>query len=137
MCMFATLFFGVLNPNTGKLLYINGGHETIFIIDHQGIKNKLLPTGPSVGLIPHAEFQYKEIHLEPGDILFAYTDGVVDARSPDEVRFTRKRLRSLLTQPVTTSLELMERIGTSLFAYMGKAPQADDITMLSIQRQAD
>ena len=90
-----------------------------------------------MGLIPHAEFQYKEIHLEPGDILFAYTDGVVDARSPDEVRFTRKRLRSLLTQPVTTSLELMERIGTSLFAYMGKAPQADDITMLSIQRQAD
>ena len=137
MCMFATLFFGVLNPNTGKLLYINGGHETIFIIDHQGIKNKLLPTGPAVGLIPHAEFQYKEIHLEPGDILFAYTDGVVDARSPDEVRFTRKRLRSLLTQPVTTSLELMERIGTSLFAYMGKAPQADDITMLLIQRQAD
>ena len=135
MCMFATLFFGVLNPANGKLLYINGGHETTFIIDNNGIKEKLLPTGPAVGLIPHAEFEYKETHLDPGDILFAYTDGVIDARSEEEVRFTRKRLKSLLSQPVTTSLELMERIATNLFAYIGKAPQADDITMLTLQRR--
>ena len=135
MCMFATLFFGILDPQDGRLLYINGGHETAFIVDRNGIKERLLPTGPAVGLIPHAEFEFKEIHLNPGEILFAYTDGVIDARSPSDERFTRKRLRSLLSQPVESSFELMERIGTSIFAHIGKAPQADDITMLTLQRQ--
>ena len=135
LCMFATLFFGVLDPKTGKLTYINGGHETAFVVDRDGIKERLLPTGPAVGLIPQAEFQYKEIHLNPDEILFAYTDGVGDARSANGERFSRKRLTSLLSQPPATALELMQRIGTSLFAHIGKAPQADDITMLTIQRQ--
>ena len=135
MCMFATMFFGILDPINGKLLYVNGGHENAFVIDREGIRERLLPTGPAVGLFPHAEFKYKEIQLNPGDILFAYTDGVVDARSPGEERFTRKRLISLLSQPVATSFDLMERIGTNLFSHIGKAPQADDITMLALQRK--
>jgi sigma-B regulation protein RsbU (phosphoserine phosphatase) len=135
LCMFATLFFSVLDPKNGKLIYINGGHETVFVIDQNGIKERLLPIGPAVGLIPQAEFQYKEIHLNPDEILFAYTDGVGDARSANGERFSRKRLTSLLSQPPATALELMQRIGTSLFAHIGKAAQADDITMLTIQRQ--
>jgi sigma-B regulation protein RsbU (phosphoserine phosphatase) len=66
--------------------------------------------------------------------LYAYTDGVVDARSPDDERFDKERLMSLLSQPVDNALELMERIATSLFAHLGRAPQADDITMLTFQR---
>jgi len=135
MCMFVTLFFGVLDPQNGKLLYINCGHETVFVIDANGIKERLVPTGPAVGLIPHATFEYKEIQLHSGEILFAFTDGVSDARSTGEERFTRKRLFSLLSQPVATVFELMQRIGTNLFAHIGKAPQADDITMLALQRK--
>ena len=135
MCMFATLFFGVLDPKNGKLIYINAGHETVFVLDRNGIKERLSPTGPAVGLIPEAKFKYEQIQLEPGQILFGFTDGVPDARSSDEERFTKKRLISLLSQPVSTAIELMERIGTSLFAHIGKAPQADDITMLTLQRE--
>ena len=135
MCMFATLFFCVLDPENGKLIYINGGHEPVFVIDQDGIKERLLPTGPAVGLIPEAQFEYKEIFLNPGEILFAYTDGVIDARSPEEARFTRKHLISLLSQPVATALDLMQRIETHLFSHIGKAPQEDDITMLTIQRR--
>jgi sigma-B regulation protein RsbU (phosphoserine phosphatase) len=135
LCMFATLFFSVLDPKNGKLVYINGGHETAFVIGRNGVSKRLLPTGPAVGLIPEAKFEYKQIQLKPGEILFAFTDGVPDARSPGEERFTRKRLISLLSQPVATALELMERIGTRLFAHIGKAPQEDDITMLTIQRK--
>ena len=133
--MFATLFFGILDPETGKLVYINGGHEPAFVIDRNGIRTSLLRTGPAVGLIPQAKFEYKEIQLEPGEILFAYTDGVVDARSPGDERFAKKRLISLLSQPVDNALELMERIGTSLFTHISNAPQADDITMLTLQRK--
>ena len=133
--MFVTLFFGVLDPETGKLLYINCGQETVFIIDANDIKERLVPTGPAVGMIQHATFEYKEIQLLPGEILYAFTDGVSDARSTDEERFTRKRLISLLSQPVGTVFELMQRIGTNLFTHIGKAPQADDITMLALQRK--
>ena len=136
MCMFATMFFGVLNPENGELIYINGGHEPVFVIDRDGIRERLLPTGPAVGLIPQTKFNYKMIHLNPGDILFAYTDGVIDARSPGEARFTRKDLVSLLSQPVATALDLMQRIETRLFAHIGEAPQEDDITMLTIQRRS-
>jgi len=135
LCMFVTLFFAVLDPKNGKLLYINCGHETVFVIDANGIKERLVPTGPAVGLIAHATFEYKELQLQPGEILYAFTDGVTDARSTDGERFNRKRLVSLLSQPVATVFELMQRIGTNLFTHIGKAPQADDITMLALQRR--
>ena len=135
LCMFVTLFFGVLDPTTGKLLYINCGHDPVFVLDANGIKERLVSTGPAVGMIPQATFEYKEMQLEPGLILYAFTDGVTDARSTDEERFTRKRLISLLSQPVETVFDLMQRIGTNLFAHIGKAPQADDITMLALQRK--
>jgi sigma-B regulation protein RsbU (phosphoserine phosphatase) len=133
--MFATLFFGVLDPKNGKLVYINGGHEAVFVIGQNGVKESLLSTGPGVGMFHGAKFEYKEIQLQPGEILFAYTDGVIDARSPGEERFTRKRLNSLLSQPAATAFELMERIGTNLFSHIGRAPQEDDITMLTLQRK--
>ncbi len=136
MCMFATLFFGVLDPESGKLVYINGGHEAAFVIDQKGVRQRLLPTGPAVGTLSQAKFGHKEIQLLPGDILFAYTDGVVDARTPGGDRFTKKRLNALLSQPAHSALELMQRVGTDLFAHIGKAPQEDDITMLTIQRKA-
>jgi sigma-B regulation protein RsbU (phosphoserine phosphatase) len=135
MSMFATLFFGVLNPNDGKLVYINGGHEAVFIVDQQGVRSRLLPTGPAVGVLPQTKFTYKQIQLQVGDILFAYTDGVIDARSPNGERFSKKSLDSLLSEPVSTTGELIQRIGTRLFAHIGKAPQEDDITMLTIQRK--
>jgi sigma-B regulation protein RsbU (phosphoserine phosphatase) len=135
MCMFATLFFGVLDPESGKLVYINGGHEAVFVIDQNGVRERLLPTGPAVGTLPKAKFAAKEIQLQPGEILFAYTDGVIDARTPDGDRFTKKRLNALLSQPAHGALDLMQRIATSLFAHIGKAPQEDDITMLTLQRK--
>jgi sigma-B regulation protein RsbU (phosphoserine phosphatase) len=134
MCMFATLFFGVLDPENGKMIYVSGGHETVSVINPNGVKEELLSTGPAVGLEPMVAFRYKQVQLEPGDILFAYTDGVIDARSQSGERFTRRRLSALLSEPVSSSFELLERIGTQLFAHIGRAPQEDDITMLTLQR---
>jgi serine phosphatase RsbU (regulator of sigma subunit) len=60
---------------------------------------------------------------------------VIDARSPDEKRFTRQRLSTLLSQPVSSAFELMQRVGTQLFSHIGRAQQEDDITMLTLQRK--
>jgi len=135
MCMFATLFFGILEPDSGRLIYINGGHEPLFILNADGIKDTLNPTGPAVGVVAHKEFAYKEVLLQPGEILFGYTDGVIDARSPEGTRFTNRRLRKLLLKPAGSVLDVMSNVGTDLFAHIGKAPQEDDVTMLALRRK--
>ncbi len=132
--MFATLFFGVLDPETGWLYYINGGHEPLFIISPNGIREKLGPTGPAVGLWPNASFDIQRIRLETGDILVGYTDGVTEARSPEDELFTRNRLRSIMEQPINSATELLERIKNNLFSFIDIAPRGDDVTMLAVQR---
>jgi serine phosphatase RsbU (regulator of sigma subunit) len=133
-CMYATLFFGVLNPSTGILSYVNGGHEPLYVVNAGIIKERLKPTGPAVGLMPDITFQSQEIQLEPGDLLVGYTDGVTEARSPQDEIYTRDRLQSLLTQPLKSAAETLERIKTNLFAFIDIAPRSDDVTMLAVQR---
>ena len=135
MNMFATIFFGVLDPIEGSLVYISGGHEPVFVIDQNGIKERLMRTGPLVGWTPEAQFEYRECWLKPGDILFSYTDGVVDARSSDGRRFTEERLIELFSQPVTDASDLMRTVESALFAYIGSEPLEDDITILALQRK--
>jgi len=132
--MFATIFFGVLNPASGMLCYVNGGHEPLYVISKNKIKKELRPTGPAVGLMPDTKYQIREIQLEPGDLLIGYTDGVTEARSPDDEIYSRDRLRSLLTQPLKSASETLERIKTNLFAFIDIAPRGDDVTMLAVQR---
>ena len=135
MNMFATLFFGVLDPREGLLVYISGGHEPVFVIDQNGIKERLMRTGPLVGWTPEAQFEYRECWLKPGDILFSYTDGVVDARSSDGRRFTEERLVELFSQPVADASDLVRMVESALFSYIGSEPLEDDITILALQRK--
>ena len=133
MGMFATLFFGILDSETGILAYINAGHEPLFVVGPSGIKEDLQPTGPAVGMMLEAKFEIKQVQLEPGDILIGYTDGVTEACSPNGQFFTKKRLRSILQQPASSAPDLLERIKSSLFTYTENAPQNDDITLLAVQ----
>ena len=132
--MFATLFFGVLNPETGILYYINGGHEPLYLVNAAGVKQKIDPTGPAVGLWPDTAYDMGRIRMEPGDMLLGYTDGVTEARSPADEVFTRSRLRSLIEQPFASASELLERIKANLFTFIDIAPRNDDVTMLAVQR---
>jgi sigma-B regulation protein RsbU (phosphoserine phosphatase) len=134
--MFATMFFGVLNPATGDLAFINGGHEPPCIIGQSGIKSTLKSRGPVVGVISGAEFQIQHAHLEPGDSLIGYTDGVTEALSPQKALFTKKRLLSLIEAPVSSASDLIERIKIDLFDHIDRAPQFDDITMIAVHRKA-
>ena len=135
--MFATLFFGVLNPQTGKMAYINGGHEPLLIINQSGIKDQLKATGPVVGMMTEMEYNIEQVQLEPGDILIGYTDGVTEAMSPREELFGKKRFLSLLEKPAPSASELIEKIRLELFNHMDNAPQFDDITMMAVHRKMD
>ena len=133
--MFATLFFGILNPVTGDIAYINGGHEPLFVIGQSGIKETLKAAGPVVGIITGAEFKIQRTQLEPGDILIGYTDGVTEALSPSQTLYSKEKFRALLELRASSATELIERIQTDLFQHIDNAPQFDDITMIAVHRK--
>lgn len=133
--MFATLFFGILNPDTGEIAYINGGHEPLYIIGKSGIKETLKAAGPVVGIITGAEFKIQQSQLEPGDILIGYTDGVTEALSPRQTLYSKEKFRALLEVQASSAIELIERIQTDLFDHIDNAPQFDDITMIAVHRK--
>jgi sigma-B regulation protein RsbU (phosphoserine phosphatase) len=132
--MFATLFFGVINPLSGIMAYINAGHEPVFVVDSSGVKKRLESTGPAVGMMLDMKFEIQQVQMEPADILIGYTDGVIEALAPNGDFFTRKRLVSILEQPPSSASDLVERIETSLSTHIHNAPPSDDITMLAVQR---
>jgi len=132
--MFATLFFGVLDSASGQLVYINGGHEPLYVIGKDGVKAELPPTGPAIGLMEDIRFDVQQLQLRQGDLLLGITDGVTEARSPHDELFTRNRVDELLVQPVVSSRELLERIRKQVFDFVGTAPRSDDVTMLAVQR---
>ncbi len=132
--MFVTLFFGAIDPLTGTVYYVNGGHEPFFILDKNGIKKRLTGTGPALGPIEGASYEIETVQLETGDMLFGYTDGITEARSQKQEFYTRTRLEKLINMKFSGSSELfLENIKTDLFKFTAEAPQSDDITMLAIK----
>jgi serine phosphatase RsbU (regulator of sigma subunit) len=135
LAMFATLFFGILDPDTGVLSYVNGGHEPLFVVGPDGgVKERLAATGPSVGIEPKIEFKIQQSRLEPGNILLGYTDGVVEANASDGGFFTKERLVATLDAPASSAADLIDRIAGSLEAHIGEADQFDDVTLLAIRK---
>jgi sigma-B regulation protein RsbU (phosphoserine phosphatase) len=135
LIMFATLFFGVLDPRTGLLTYINGGHDSPAIVSPTGgVKVRLIPTGPAVGMLPDAGFDIRHVTLEPGDILMAFTDGVTDARDPNGQSFSKEGLLALLEQPASSATALVDCIAANLQSHIADADQFDDITLLAVRR---
>jgi sigma-B regulation protein RsbU (phosphoserine phosphatase) len=133
--MFATIFAGVLNLKTGDLTYINAGHEPPLILSDAGKIHMLPPTGPAVGLLPKMNFPSCKAHIDFGDILIAYTDGVTEANSPSNKILGRRQLHLALQKPFSSALETIEQIKRETFTHIDSAPQNDDITLLCVRRK--
>jgi len=133
--MFATLFFGILDPRTGKLTYINGGHEPPLIIQSGTTRETLYTTGPAVGAVMDCEFNLRETQLDGGDMFFAYTDGVPECKDPQGEFFGRERLLEIPHRFNGSAYELVKNIETDLRQYIASATQFDDITLLAVRRR--
>ncbi|HJR80432.1 MAG TPA: SpoIIE family protein phosphatase [Anaerolineales bacterium] len=133
--MFATVFFGLLDPVSGELLYINAGHESAFVISGDTVKKRLDPTGPAVGMLPNMEFGIEGITLKPGDSLLLYTDGVTDARSPAEEEFAEARLLESAISPAPSAQARIQNIMNALDEHIANREQYDDVTLLAVQRE--
>jgi sigma-B regulation protein RsbU (phosphoserine phosphatase) len=133
--MFATVFFGLLEPSTGSLLYVNAGQEPPIVQGAEGIRERLAPTGPAVGLLPERDFQVGQIRLAPGELLFAFTDGVTEARSPSGELFGEPRVAAVLEGRAVPVEDLLARIEESVNAHCGGAESNDDLTMIALARE--
>lgn len=135
MGMFATVFFGVLCPDTGLLTYINGGHEPLLILNPEGgVREQLKSTGPAVGMLPDLTFKIAQTYIQPGEILLGYTDGVPEARASDGKFFTMERLLSMVETTAASATTLLDKITTTVIHHTGEADQFDDITLLAVRR---
>ena len=131
--MFATVFIGFFDLQTGILSYINCGNEPPFLLGSGGAVTALKPTGPVVGVVPHAVFTVKAIRLEKDDLLLAFTDGIPDACNHANESFGRERLLELLQEGNTIPAGLLKQVEERLHQFIGPADQFDDITLLAIK----
>jgi phosphoserine phosphatase RsbU/P len=134
---FATLFFGVLDPASGDFLYINCGHNPPLIRRAGGELVAIQPTGPALGMLAGSTFRVGQAHLDAGDLLYLYTDGVSEARNPDGEQFGEERLNEIIRRPVTSAADVLARVGKGLGEFVGTAEQFDDITMMAVHRPSD
>jgi sigma-B regulation protein RsbU (phosphoserine phosphatase) len=135
--MFATVFFAVVDPASGSLDYVNAGHEPPVLLAADGhVRGRLSPTGPAVGLMPDLQFNVGRECLAPGETLFAFTDGVGDARDSDDASFGEERLLALLGASAVPAADLLARVDAALSAHIGGGAQFDDVAMLAARRDS-
>jgi len=135
--MFATMFFGILDTETGLLNYINCGHEPPLIIGGNGIETSLKPTGLAMGLDADASFLVGQIRIDSKKTLFLYTDGATDAQNPSGEYFNKSRLLSLLEKPAKSANDLLDRVTNKIHKHVSTMDRYDDVTLLAIRRKTE
>ena len=132
--MFATLFFAILDPASGALIYVNGGHEPPILIGKAGVITRLDPTGPAVGMMAELKFRVERQSIGCGETLVIYTDGVTDARDRAANPFSEERLLALLSPAEPSAAATIARMQDAVFQHIDGATQFDDITVLAVHR---
>lgn len=133
--LFITAFEGILNLVTGEFRFVNAGHELPFISKSGGTyEPHKLRAGFVLAGMENTKYQSGSIQLSPGDKIFQYTDGVTEATNKDHELYGMKRLADILAQNTDKKpAELLPAIKADIDAFVGEAPQFDDITMLCVE----
>lgn len=136
LAMFVTTFLGILDLETGEFVYCNGGHNRPYVITAGGESQTLKTTGPLVAIIPSARYKAASTILNPGDLLFMFTDGITEARSVDDTLYGDARLERLLKELYgRPSSEVVAAVIASVDHFAAGMEQADDITCLAVARR--
>lgn len=132
---FATLFYGVLDPQKGALEYANGGHEAPILFRDKGDRELLNSTGLLLGVMEQATYTKGIVHFQPNDVLLLYTDGITEAMNTDGREFGFEELVKVADENRSKNAnQIMEAVLNNVKEHAGKASQSDDITMMVIKR---
>jgi sigma-B regulation protein RsbU (phosphoserine phosphatase) len=130
--LFVTVWLAIIEISTGKGVAANAGHEHPTICRANG-QYELVEYrhSPAVATMEGVRFREHEFQLNPGDRLFVYTDGVPEATNARDVLFGNERMLAALNlNPAASPEELLHNVRAAIDAFVGDAPQFDDITML-------
>ncbi len=131
--MFVTAIFGVLDPRTGRIDYVNAGHPPACIIGADGERRYLTAGGPVVGAFGNVRYQNGHCSLGFGECLVAYSDGVTEARRDREL-YGEERLDQLLSELAgRTPSEVVTAVFTAIDAFAGGRLR-DDVALLAFER---
>jgi sigma-B regulation protein RsbU (phosphoserine phosphatase) len=134
--MFVTLFYGHLDPATGSLTYVNAGHNPPLLFQGgQSLPLKLTRTGMAMGLDSGWLYDQRTVQLEPGDWLFLYTDGVIDAVNAAGQSYDETALVECLVENCRLgAADILSGLDRSLCAFVGDTTPFDDITTMVLRR---
>ncbi|MEW6187329.1 MAG: SpoIIE family protein phosphatase [Thermodesulfobacteriota bacterium] len=133
--LFLTVFCGILDLEKGEVTYANAGHPSPIVLRKEGKITPLEATGELVlGALEGIVYRNHQMHLEEGEGLFLFTDGVTEAMNDQGKMFSEERLIEELARNRTNSAagmvqEVMERVRE----FSRETPQSDDITMLVLR----
>lgn len=135
--MFVTTFFGILDTTTGIVDYTNAGHNPPYVLRADGSLSAVPSDRNMVlGAIGGLKYKSNTLTLQPGDLLYMYTDGVTEAEDKDHGQFLEARLESVLTSlKGSDSATIVDTVLGKVKEFTGDAVQSDDITQLVIRRK--
>ncbi len=135
--VYVTLFIGILDVERSTLRYVNAGHNPQFLLRARGGIQPLSSTGMPIAL--YAGHGYKEsvVEISAGDLLFFYTDGLVETESEDGDMFGAEQLQALLEGAQREHIDtVLERVEAAASAFRGRAELFDDATMMALRIDA-
>ncbi len=135
VCMFVTLFCGILHVHSYEFIYTNAGHENPILSRHgEVIKALELPKGLALGIMEGAKYINKSIQLKSCDTILLYTDGVTDAVSAHHEKFGVKNLYNTMESLQECSVEdMIKNIQNAVKKHEQGVEQFDDITLLGLR----
>ena len=134
--MFTTLFYAVLDPQTAALTYVNAGHNPPIIVDTAtGDVRYLEGSSLPLGILDNLPYPALATTLADGEMLLGFTDGATEAfNAAGEVFDDDDLLAVIRARRYTDAASLLEQVKAAIMAFVGSAPQADDITLLAVSR---
>ena len=136
--MFITLFYGVLDPATGALAYVNAGHNPPLLVRAAGAVEPLRATVLPIGIMQVQQYVAQRVQLEPGDLLLCFTDGVTEALDAVKGEFGDERLLATLREAAPRGAHAtIAAVERAVDAFAAGEPQADDITLLAVSWTRD
>jgi sigma-B regulation protein RsbU (phosphoserine phosphatase) len=132
---FVTAFYGILDSQTGRLVYSNAGHPPP-LIPGTGEDRWLANTGVPLGILDECSWEQREVQLAPGDVLCLYTDGVIEAEESLDSPFGMERLlSSTKAREGETAAEIKEGVINDVQQFVGEQQLADDIVFFVVKRE--
>ncbi|MFT7518324.1 MAG: serine phosphatase RsbU (regulator of sigma subunit)/CHASE2 domain-containing sensor protein [Kiritimatiellia bacterium] len=134
-CMFLTLWLALLDPHTGQLTYCNAGHNPPYLRRLDGSWQRLTDRhGPVTGAMEDLEYEESTTQIAPGELLFLFTDGVVEAMNAANEFYEEDRLQAVLhSLGDVDSAAATSACFDDVLAFTGDVPRADDITVLTVR----